>query len=372
MEIGVEEIKKVVENFDVKGRAFTSRKFGNGHINDSYLIEDNSDGAEKFILRKINKYVFKNPDAVVNNSVKAVNHIRGKLLGEGVENYHDFLLTFIQTKTGGFAFVDENSDYWCLTKFFADSYTVDFVETEKQAYEAAKAFGKFQKQLADADPKEFEIVIPDFHNLSKRISAYEKAAENASDERKEKAAEEMKTVDDFFRIVEKNNTLNESLSIPARITHNDTKINNVMLDNKTDAAHCVIDLDTVMPGSVLSDFGDMVRTFTSPAEEDERDVSKVKMRLNIFKSLASGYLEEMNGILTSSEKENLVFGAEMIVYEQAVRFLTDYFNNDIYYKTDYPEHNLVRTKNQFALLKSIAEQSGEMEKIIATLVLRDL
>ncbi len=367
MEIGVEEIKKVVENFDVKGSSFSSRKFGNGHINDSYLIEDNSDGAEKFILRKINKYVFKNPDAVVNNSVKAVNHIREKLLAEGVKNYYDFLLTFIQTKTGGFAFVDKNSDYWCLTKFFADSYTVDFVETEKQAYEAAKAFGKFQKQLADADPNEFEIVIPDFHNLSKRISAYEKAAENASDERKEKAAEEMKTVDDFFRIVEKNNSLNESLSIPLRITHNDTKINNVMLDNKTDAAHCVIDLDTVMPGSVLSDFGDMVRTFTSPAEEDERDVSKVKMRLNIFKSLAAGYLEEMNGILTPSEKENLVFGAEMIVYEQAVRFLTDFFNNDMYYKTEYPEHNLVRTKNQFALLKSITEQSGEMEKIVTSL-----
>jgi len=254
------------------------------------------------------------------------------------------------------------------TEMVADSYTVDFVETRKQAYEAAKAFGRFQKQLADANLEEFEIVIPDFHNLPKRITAYKNAVENASLHRKEIASGEIKTVAEFHSITEKYNELMNSDSIPLRITHNDTKINNVMLDNKTDIAHCVIDLDTVMPGTVLSDFGDMVRTFTSPAEEDERDVSKVKMRLDIFESLAEGYLEEIKETLTSSEKSNLVFGAKVIVFEQAVRFLTDYFNNDIYYKTDYPDHNLVRARNQFALLKSITEQSDEMERIIVNLI----
>ncbi len=368
MSSNLDDIKSVVNSFDVKGNSFSFAKFGNGHINDSFLIEDNSIESEKFILRRINRYVFKNPRAVVNNSVRAVEHIIKKLLDEGIENYYDFVLTFIPTKSGEFAYVDANSDFWCLTKFFGDSYTVDFVETEKQAYEAAKAFGKFQKQLADADSRDYEIVIPDFHNLGKRLKAYEETLSKASNERKNNAAAEIKTVKENFRIAEKANLLNDSASIPLRITHNDTKINNVMLDNKTDTAHCVIDLDTVMPGSVLSDFGDMVRTFTSPAEEDEKDISKVKMRLNIFKALSTGFLEETNSILTSIEKENLVFGAEMIVFEQGVRFLTDYFNNDVYYKTNYPEHNLDRARNQFALLHSITEQSDEMLEIIRNLM----
>ncbi len=359
-----DEINEIVNRFKVSSNSFIYRRFGNGHINDSYLVESKSDEREQYILRKINSKVFKNPEIVVSNSVKVVSHIKEKLLNKGVNNHKNFVLTFIPTLDGNFAFVDENNDFWCLTIFFPKSYTVDFVETEIQAYEAAKAFGEFQQFIADININEFKFVIPDFHNLSKRLVAFNKAVETCSDERKKNALTEIEKVKDFLWIEEKNREIFSDSKIPVRITHNDTKINNVMLDNVTNKAHCVIDLDTVMPGSVLFDFGDMVRTFTSPVAEDEKDIAKVKVRLNIFDALAKGYLEASGKFLTDYEKENLVFGAELIVFEQAIRFLTDYCNNDVYYKTAYREHNLVRARNQFQLLKSISSLSEEMGKIV--------
>ena len=178
------------------------------------------------------------------------------------------------------------------------------------------------------------------------------------------ASKEIKVANSFRFLSEKITSLINNKELPIRITHNDTKINNVMLNKETNEGQCVIDLDTVMPGTVLYDFGDMVRTSTSPVEEDENDITKVTMRLDIFEALAKGYLEELAEVLTELEISNLIYGAKVIVYEQAIRFLTDYLMNDAYYSTSYPEHNLIRTRTQLALLQSIDNQTEEMERIV--------
>ncbi len=358
------KLKNIAENFEVTGNFILGEKFGNGHINDSFLLEFKNSQRERYVLRRINRTIFKDPEIVVNNSIAAVNHIKNKLIKEGIRDYEEYVLTFIKTKDQKYYHKDIDGNYWCLTIFYDDYYTVDFVENTTQAFSAAKAFGKFQRQLADAPLNMFKPTIPDFHNLAKRmLSFYDVVAKNPK-RRVENAQKEIADIKNFLWIAAENSKLNTNFNIPLRITHNDTKINNVMLHKKTNEGLCVIDLDTVMPGSVLSDFGDMVRTFTSPVAEDEKDTSKVTMQTNIFEALVKGYMSELKTELTNDEISNLVFGAYLIVFEQAVRFLTDYLAGDVYYRINYPEHNLVRTKNQLALLKSIDKHSDEMKRIV--------
>jgi hypothetical protein len=363
------ELKHIAENFAVPGKFVSGRKFGNGHINDSFLVEFSNSHKKKYILRRINHNVFKKPEIVVSNSITAVNHIKQKLIKEGIANYEEYVLTFIETKEKQYYHKDINENYWCLTLFFEDYYTVEFVKNASQAYSAAKAFGKFQKQLSDVPLDMFKPTIPDFHNLAKRMLSYYDVLGKNPMERAQNAEDEIIAIKNFLWIAADNSRLKTNFNIPTRITHNDTKINNVMLHKETNEGLCVIDLDTVMPGTVLFDFGDMVRTSTSPVAEDEKDISKVTMQIDIFEALVKGYMSELKPELTQDEVSNLVFGAYLIVFEQAVRFLTDYLAGDVYYNIDYPEHNLVRTKNQLALLKSIDKQSSEMKKIVDRIAL---
>lgn len=358
-------VEQIISKFKIYGDFIEAKHFGNGHINETFLVSFDHDGLEtKYILRKINNYVFKSPEIVVNNTVNVISHITKKLLEAGEENISKYVMELIETKNSKFYYIDDNKDYWCALVFIKDAYTVEFVETIEQAYQASKAFGRFQKYLIDADISKYNISIPNFHNLENRLIAFDVAIKDNVVGRLEKVTEETELANSNRHLSEKITSLINNNELPIRITHNDTKINNVMLNRETHEGECVIDLDTVMPGTVLSDFGDMVRTSTSPVEEDEKDTSKVTMRLEIFEALAKGYLQELAEILTEVEIKNLIYGAKVIVYEQAIRFLTDYIMNDVYYSVNYSEHNLIRARTQFALLKSIEKQSEEMEKIV--------
>ncbi len=360
--------KKIISHFKVVGNFIDAKPYGSGHINDTLLVRFEQKGKNvKYILRKINKHVFKKPGLIVENTVMVTNHIKDKLKKNKEKDLHRKVLSLIDTFDGNYSYIDTNKDYWCLILFIDDAYTVDFVETKKQAYEAAKAFGKFQKYLSDFDVLKSHVTIENFHNLSNRISNFDEALKKNPANRVSGIEHEINLANKYRYIENDFNALQQK-DIPPRITHNDTKINNVMLDSKTDEGLCVVDLDTVMPGIILNDFGDMVRTFTSPAEEDEQDTQKVFVRMDIYKEMVKGYLSALNNILTGDELNNLALGAKIIVYEQAIRFLTDYIEGDVYYKTEYPEHNLIRAKNQFALLASIEKNFDEMQNIIEKMI----
>ena len=359
----MEFAEQIVKNFCLPGKFIEAKPFGSGHINDTFIVSfNNNDKYDNYILRRINDYVFKEPKKIIENTLNVTNHIRRKLVAAKEEDINDKVLTMLKATDGNYYHVN-GKDYWCLIYFIDGAYTVDRVDSGEQAFEAAKAYGKFQKYLYDFDTTKCHITIPGFHNLSDRILAYKQTLELDPHNRAKSALEEIELSESYMFLKEDYDIL-QTINLPIRITHNDTKINNIMLHNETNEGICVVDLDTVMPGIILNDFGDMVRTFTSPALEDEKDFSKVKMRLPIFDALVKGYLTELSDYLTENEINNLVLGSKIIVFEQAIRFLTDYLAGDVYYKVEYDIHNLNRAKNQFALLASVEKQSDEMNKII--------
>ncbi len=363
MVIKMKHAEQILTNFSLPGKFIEAKPFGSGHINDTLLVSFENEGKrERYILRRINDFVFKEPKKIIENTLNVTNHIRQKLVEAKEEEINNKVLTLLKTKDGKYYFLN-GKDYWCLIYFIEIAYTVDNVDTEKQAYEAAKAYGKFQKYLYDFDTTNCYITIKNFHNLPNRIVTFKETLELATNNRLKCAKEEIKLSEKYMYLKDEFNEL-LTKKLPNRITHNDTKINNIMLHKETNEGLCVVDLDTVMPGTILNDFGDMVRTFTSPALEDSKDFTKVKMRLPIFDALVKGYLYELNDYLTKDEVENLVLGSKIIVFEQAIRFLIDYLAGDVYYKVEYDLHNLNRARNQFALLASIEEQSHEMEKIV--------
>ncbi|MCB9210704.1 MAG: aminoglycoside phosphotransferase family protein [Ignavibacteriales bacterium] len=360
----MKDYESIFNNFQIEGTFLNAIPFGSGHINDTILVTiDQSEKIIKYILRKINSYVFKEPKLIIENTVSVTNHIEKKILKSNKSETLNRTLKLFKTKNDDFYFIDNEDNYWCVFNFIEDAITYDNVNTEDQAFEAAKEYGKFQKYLSDFEIVKCHTTIPDFHNLSNRLAKFYNLLKNHKYKRIESSEREIQLVEKF-RHIEKEFLQLKNLNIPLRITHNDTKINNVMLDEKTKKGLCVIDLDTVMPGIILNDFGDMVRSFVSPTLEDSSDYSKVKVRLNIFEALANGYLSETNNILTKDEKENLLVGAKIIIYEQAIRFLTDYIEGDVYYKINFTNHNLVRAKNQFALLEDVELNLKIMESII--------
>jgi hypothetical protein len=268
------------------------------------------------------------------------------------------------TKDGASLTTDAGGSFYRCFTFIPGTISFDRVEDPLLAFEAARLFGRFIHELSDLPPGEIGITIPDFHDLGKRYLSFREAVQSGLPERKQKAAREIEILEHHAGLSIWYDTLVSEYGLPERVCHKDTKINNVLIDKQTRKAVCVIDLDTVMPGSILSDFGDMVRTFTNNADEDEPDTEQVFCSIRIFESLAKGFLTETMPMLEKVETDNLVFGAKYLTCMQSVRFLTDYLNGDVYYKTKYEEHNLVRTKNQVKLLQSIEEQEDEMNAFI--------
>ena len=350
----IKDIQNIVRNFlDTEGSKFHAEVLKSGHINDTFKVSlENGSSIEHFIVQKLNTSIFPEPQKIMENIDTVARHLTSK-------GYEKAVLSCLKTQKGDYFHRNTEggniTGFWRMIPFIENTYSILKVENEHQAFEAAKAFGEYLRYLVDLDISKIHTIIPNFHNAAFRAQQFREALKNKpTDERLTKAHNALifseKHINYFSQIIE---------NIPQRVTHNDTKISNILFDKTTQKAACIIDLDTLQPSTLLSDFGDMVRTYTPQYDEDERDLEKVQMRLPYFEALMEGFLSELHSVLTPSEKANLIFGAKRTVFVQALRFLTDYLNNDIYYKTDYPEHNLVRAENQIALLQSLEKQGNK-------------
>ncbi len=366
----VVELKQVVEKFNVNEEIKDVFPYGSGHINDTYkVVCEKNFHKVNYILQRINHNIFKQP-MLLQENVAMVCEQMEKDNAELRDGYRRSLI-LIKTGANGICHVDAEGNHWRMYEFLEHAHGYDIVETEAQAFQASKAFGEFLKCLSKIPSEHFNETIPDFHNTPKRFEALEKAIKEDAVGRVASCKEEIAFALERKEVSEKLLKLHAEGKIPMRVTHNDTKMNNVLLDSATDEALCVIDLDTVMPGLVHYDFGDLVRTSTSPAAEDERDLDKVFMRLNIFKALLRGYLTSTKDVLNETEIENMTFAGKLITFEIGLRFLTDYLQGDVYFKTKTDDHNLVRCNTQFKLVKSMEEQAEEMEEALQE-ILKDL
>ncbi len=365
-----ERIARIGDQFAINGEFLYGEELCNGHINTTYrACYRAEDGAEeRYILQRINEYVFKDPVMVMKNVEKVTRHISWKVLRRR-KNAAGQTLTLYPARGGrSYIMLPEEGGMWRCYNNIEGTHTYDVVENTRQAYQAGFAFGSFQDLISDMNPEDLRESIPDFHNTPKRYDALMASVQADVMGRVAQCTQELEQLREWSPMLSRLVDMQNSGELPTRITHNDTKINNVMLDEDTDAAVCVIDLDTVMPGLSLYDFGDMVRTATCTASEDEEDLSKVVMQMPFFESLAEGYLDAAHGFLTKNEIEQLAFSGWLITTEIGIRFLTDYLDGDKYFRVEKPEHNLIRARNQFALARSIYAALPRMERYIRKLI----
>jgi len=353
------DIRSVAREFQIGGEFVEAAPYGSGHINDTYCVVCDQAGTRvRYILQRINPNVFQNPSGLMENVQRVTSHLAGKLAGEP-----DFIrraLTLISAQDGRSYVLDAHGNYWRTYLFIEQAQCYDAVQSTQQAFEAAKAFGRFQMLLSDLPAPRLHDTIPDFHHTPKRFATLESTIQQDIVNRACTAKAEI----EFALRHRVMTSILLDANLPERVTHNDTKLNNVMLDDTTGEGICVIDLDTVMPGIALYDFGDMVRTTTSPAKEDERDLSKVAMQFPMFEALARGYLASASSFLTKAEKSFLAFSGKLITFEIGIRFLRDYLIGDSYFKVHRKAHNLDRCRAQFKLVESIAQQEEKMAELI--------
>ena len=356
----IENANKIAKKFNIEGTVKDLKPYGNGHINSTFLVD--TDSGKRYILQSVNTNVFKKPEEVMSNILKVTSFLR-----ENTEDSRQ-VMSLITTKDGKSHYTDENDKFWRVYDFVEDSVCLDLPETPEDFYQSAVAFGQFQKQLNDFPVEELYETIPDFHNTPKRYGDFLKAVSDDICGRAASVREEiefLKERKDFCSVLY---DANKEGRLPFRVTHNDTKINNVMLDSKTRKALCVIDLDTIMPGFSVTDFGDSIRFGASTAAEDEKDLNKVWIDLELFKTYAKGFLEGCGGLLSREEIMLMPEGAKMMTLECGMRFLTDYLSGDTYFKTAYEGHNLDRCHTQFKLVADMEKHWDEMKKIIEELV----
>jgi Ser/Thr protein kinase RdoA (MazF antagonist) len=356
------DARQVASQFQIYGEFINAGPYGSGHINDTYCAVFNQGGTPvRYILQRINHHVFKTPVALMENVERVTTHISKKVAGH--PDFSRCGLTLIPARDGRAWHSDEGGNYWRTYIFVENARTYDAVESPQQAFQAARAFGRFQKLLADLPAPRLHDTIPGFHHTPQRFAKLEAAIAADPANRARLAESEIE-----FALNHKAMAgVLLAAGLPERVTHNDTKLNNVMLDDKTGEGICVIDLDTVMPGLAPYDFGDIVRTSTSPAKEDERDLSKVQMQFPMFEALARGYLETAAEFLTKAERQLLVLSGKLITFEIGIRFLTDYLEGDSYFKVHREGHNLDRCRTQFKLVESIERQEGAMNKLVEKL-----
>jgi hypothetical protein len=352
------DVRSVARQFQIYGEFISAGPYGSGHINDTYCAVFNQAGTPvRYILQRINHNVFKTPAALMENVQRVTTHISQKVADQA--DFSRCGLTLIAARNGRAWHCDADGNYWRTYIFIENARTYDAVESPQQAFQAARAFGRFQKLLSDLPAPRLHDTIPDFHHTPRRFAKLEAAIAADSANRARLAWPEIE-----FALNRKAMTgVLLAAGLPERVTHNDTKLNNVMLDDKTGEGICVIDLDTVMPGLVPYDFGDIVRTSTSPANEDERDLSKVRMQFPMFEALARGYLATAAEFLTKAERQHLVFSGKLITFEIGIRFLTDFLEGDTYFKVHREGHNLDRCRTQFKLVESITRHEEEMQKM---------
>ncbi|HUF03143.1 MAG TPA: aminoglycoside phosphotransferase family protein [Aridibacter sp.] len=357
-----EHIKRAFESFEIEGAPIQADPIKTGHINQTYLIRTDLGGL--YILQQINSRVFLDPEAVIENKVRVAAHIAGKRGHLPPEEFGRRVLRFFDKRSGGYLHRDDAGDWWNLLNYIEDSRVYLKTPNAKVAREAGKAIGIFLRDTEDLDPDSLNVTIPRFHSMALRYAQFDEAVASGSDERKREAEE---LIEGAFALRSEMQSLERRVNedrIPTRVTHNDTKISNVLF-SENDEALCMIDLDTVMPGVVHFDFGDAVRTICNKGDEDEKDIANVGFDLGFFEAFVEGFLGDSGIVLTPSEIEGLAFSSQVMTFIVGLRMLTDFLNNDVYFDTAYETHNLVRARSQFRLADLIGERLEEMEEIVA-------
>jgi Ser/Thr protein kinase RdoA (MazF antagonist) len=354
-------VEDIVSLFKVHGKIATIRPFGSGHINDTYKVI--TDTGNNYLLQKINHFVFKDVPGLMNNLVNVTRHLKDKLKAVPGADPEKQVLTLIENNDSEYFIEDSAGSYWRVFLFLNNTKSYDQVLTERQAFEGGRAFGRFQAMLADMDTKLVIDTIPNFHNIEFRLANLDKAIAADSAHRLNKVSPEIEFINQRRQEMGWILQLGSMGVLSERIIHNDTKFNNVLLDEH-DHAQCVIDLDTVMPGYVAYDFGDAIRTIINNAPEDEPDLNLIRLNIPLFTAYTKGYLKQATKFLTEAEVNSLIDGVLLIPYMQVVRFLTDYLNGDIYYKIHSPWHNLQRTQAQLQLVKKLEEAKETLNNII--------
>lgn len=353
-------VNAALKRFSISGEITEIRPFGNGHINDTIRIVsvDKVEGKNTYILQTINSLIFKKPAKVMSNIEKVINHLKKKITDPRGT------LEIIPTTDGKTFFMDEYGHYWRMYRFIEDAICIESPESTEDFYECGVAFGKFQRDLSDFPAEELFEVLPDFHNTVKRYEIFLKAVKEDKVGRAERAMKEIAFITeraDFYSVLAKAHSEGK---LPLRVSHNDTKTNNAMLDKATRKALCVIDLDTIMPGFSVTDFGDAIRSGAATAAEDEKDITKVNFDLDMFASFAKGFLTGTGGQLENSEIMLMPEGAKMMTIECGMRFLTDFLQGDTYFKTKYPDHNLTRCRTQLKLVFDMEQNFDKMKEIV--------
>jgi Ser/Thr protein kinase RdoA (MazF antagonist) len=362
---------KILENFLEIGvyteGSLLFETLQSGHINETFKVEVSG---KNYILQRINTNIFREPQKIMENIETVATHLKSK-------SYARSILGFVKTKTGQSLVENdaytEGSSVWRLMPFVENTYSILKISNEQQAFIAAEAFGEYVSYLSDLDVAKIHTILPNFHNADFRIQQHrdalnldgskrdlpKKNRDKLSVSRSQKAEKDLQFIQQHIPYFHQ-----KQLNIPLRVTHNDTKISNILFDKTTHEAACIIDLDTLQTSTLLADFGDMVRTYTSEFDEDFADFSRIEMRFSYFEALLSGFMKKISREILEEEQNALVFGAERTVFVQALRFMTDYLNNDMYYQTHFEDHNLIRAQNQLALFKSILRQREKMEKLV--------
>ncbi len=349
-------LERVYDAYGLNENAEKAIPFGSGLINATWKINN---GTGAFILQRINHHIFKNPEAIAYNIKLAGNYLQQHSPGY-------LFVTPLKTIHNTEIYQDAEEGYFRLSPFVNKSHTIDVVTNAGLAYEAAKQFGKLTKLLSGFKAGLLKITLPDFHNLSYRFLQFKESLVMGNPSRIKQSGKLIDLIFDNEDIVEEYEKIKINPFFKLRVTHHDTKISNVLFDENNKGL-CVIDLDTLMPGYFISDVGDMLRTYLSPVSEEEKDFAKIEVRDDYFVNIAKGYLEEMHDELTPMEKNHFVYSGKFMIYMQALRFLTDYLNDDIYYGAKYQDQNFVRTGNQLTLLQRLTEKEEELQDCVISL-----
>jgi Ser/Thr protein kinase RdoA (MazF antagonist) len=355
-----QELQHIVDQFALDGPVAQIKPLGAGFINDTFKVDTVGEHAD-YILQRKNKTIFPDVPAMMNNIEMVTEHIRRKVIAAGGDPLRE-VLTVTKTKDGKLCYEDKEGQFWAMCVFIGGSVTYERADSPELCYKGGQGIGKFQSQLADFTQPLAEI-IKGFHNIRWRFTQWDESLKADKAGRVKDLAKEIEWVNSRREEMLSFWSRVETGEIPMRVTHNDTKISNILFDKQGEVL-CVIDLDTVMSSTSLNDFGDAIRSYTNTGAEDDKDLSKVSMSIDMFRAYTEGYLHERKSTLTDSEREWLAFSARYITYEQVLRFLMDYIDGDTYYKVAYPEHNLVRTHAQYKLLSSMEEQYKAMCDIV--------
>lgn len=367
-----QEVRQAASGFQYEGVLRNVEAYGSGHINDTFLLTYavGKMGCIQVILQRMNRNVFPDPEALMENVVSVTSFLGERILEAGGDPYRE-TLNVIPARDGRAYHRTEDGDYWRSFMFVTDTCCYDTAESAEDLYEAGVAFGSFQRLLADFPAQKLHETIRDFHNTEKRLSDFKRAVEADAGKRASQVQKEIQFILSrkadacFFQEQIRKGEL------PVRVTHNDTKLNNVLLDRRTHRGLCVIDLDTTMPGLAMYDFGDAIRSGASTAAEDEKDLSRVRLDMTLFEMYTKGFLKGCGDSLTQQELLLLPMGAKVMTYECGMRFLADYLENDIYFKTTYPEHNLDRARTQLKLVEDMEHKWEELNAIVERLVRTD-